>query len=66
MHEAKEVTTPLSPSDKLKLNDKSSPYDSTKYRQVLGTLQDLSLTRPNVSFAINKLAQFMHQPTSNH
>ena len=66
MHEAKEVSTPLSPHEALKLNDGSPSHNATEYHQVLGSLQYLSLTRPDVYFAVNKLAQFMHKPSSTH
>jgi hypothetical protein len=38
----------------------------TVYREVVGILQYLSLTRPDVSFVLNKLFQFMHSPTDEH
>ncbi|KAL5820074.1 hypothetical protein ACOSQ4_023916 [Xanthoceras sorbifolium] len=66
MSDAKPVSTPLSLTDPLKLDDGSPSTDSTQYRQVIGSLQYLSLTRPDVSFVVNKLSQFMHRPTSNH
>ena len=34
-----------------------------QYRQVVGSLQYITLTRPDISFSVNKLSQFMHQPT---
>ncbi|KAL1200883.1 Retrovirus-related Pol polyprotein from transposon RE2 [Cardamine amara subsp. amara] len=37
-----------------------------EYRTVVGSLQYLSLTRPDISFAVGKLSQYMHQPTSEH
>ncbi|RVW77085.1 Retrovirus-related Pol polyprotein from transposon RE1 [Vitis vinifera] len=40
--------------------------DPTPYRAAVGSLQYLSLTRPDISFAVNRMAQFMHQPTSEH
>ena len=66
MQDAKEVTTPLSTSESLKLCDGSPATDSTQYRQVLGSLQYLALTRPDISFAVNKLSQFMHRPSTTH
>ncbi|OMP07867.1 hypothetical protein CCACVL1_01202 [Corchorus capsularis] len=37
-----------------------------EYRSVIGALQHLSITRPGISFAANKLAQFINQPTDVH
>ena len=66
MHGAKDVTTPLSTSIVLKLIDGTSSADSTEFRSVIGALQYLSLTRPDISFVVNKLSQFMHKPTTTH
>jgi hypothetical protein len=66
MDAAKPTHTPLSTSTTLTLNDGTAAADSTLYRQIIGALQYLNLTRPDLSFAINKLSQFMHKPTSLH
>ncbi|VVA23262.1 Hypothetical predicted protein, partial [Prunus dulcis] len=66
MDGAKEVSTPLSPSDSLVLNDGTPPTDATRFRQIIGGLQYLNLTRPDISFAVNKLSQFMHKPSESH
>ena len=66
MQDAKVVATPLSTGESLKLCDGSPTTDSTQYRQVLGSLQYLALTRPDISFAVNKLSQYMHQPSAIH
>lgn len=34
--------------------------------KIVGSLQYLACTRPDISFAINKLSQFMHNPRQNH
>ncbi|KAK0578293.1 hypothetical protein LWI29_008165 [Acer saccharum] len=64
MLEANAVSTPLWLSDSLRLADGSAPTDATKYRQVVGSLQYLSLTHSDVSFAVNKLSQFMNRSTT--
>jgi hypothetical protein len=38
----------------------------TLYRSVVGVLQYATLTRPDISFSVNKVSQFMHQPTELH
>jgi hypothetical protein len=63
---AKEVSTPLSTTVALQLIDGTSSVDSTEFRRVIGGLQYLSLTRPDISFAVNKLSQFMHKPSTTH
>jgi hypothetical protein len=66
MSGAKSTTTPLCMTTPLKLNDGSAPADSKMFRTMVGALQYITLTRPDLSFAINKLSQFMHQPTQVH
>jgi hypothetical protein len=66
MDGAKDVTTPLSTSVSLKLNDGSAAVNPTEYCKVIGALQYLSLTRPDISFAVNKLSQFMHCSSTIH
>ena len=48
------------------LTSGSSLFDPTEYRQVIGTLQYLLITRPDIAFAINKFSQYMHCPTTEH
>jgi hypothetical protein len=63
---AKTVHTLMSVSAKLLLDDGSAGCDTIEYRRTIGSLQYLSLTRPDLGFAINRLAQFMHKPTITH
>ena len=40
--------------------------DSVKYRSLVGALQYLTLTRPDISFAVKKVRQFLHTLTTVH
>ena len=66
MSGAKDVSTPLSTTQSLKLIDGTAAVDSSEFRRIIGRLQYLALTRPDISFAVNRLSQFMHKPTTNH
>jgi hypothetical protein len=64
----KPMTTPTSTSEKLSLHDgvDLGLEDATRYRSIVGALQYLTLTRPDISFSINKVCQFIHKPTTVH
>jgi histone deacetylase 1/2 len=49
--------TPLFTADKLSLQDGDplGPEDTTNYRSIVGALQYLTLTRPDISFSVNKV-----------
>ena len=68
MDKAKAVDTPLSVSEKLGVTDgtKLETKDATCYRSLVGALQYLTLTRPNISLSVNKVCQFLHSPTTAH
>lgn len=67
MTQAKPVATPLpTGSSSLTLHSGTALSNPTEFRAVLGSLQYLLLTRPDIAFAVNKLSQFMHRPTSEH
>jgi histone deacetylase 1/2 len=68
MSSCKPVCTPISTSEKLSahVGNPLGPNDATTYRSVVGALQNLTLTRPDISFAVNKVCQFLHAPTEVH
>jgi hypothetical protein len=62
MHEAKPISSPMSSSSSLSAFSGDPMEDPTLYRNTVGSLQYLSLTRPDLGFAINRVCQFMHRP----
>jgi hypothetical protein len=63
---AKPIATPMSASTTLSCFEGSTITDSTQYRSTVGSLQYLSLTRPDIAFAVNKVSQFMQDPRDTH
>lgn len=62
MHLAQPVSTLMASYLKLSKFDTPTFDDGTLYRSIIGGLQYLSFTRPEISFAIKKLCQFMDPP----
>ncbi|GJT77266.1 retrovirus-related pol polyprotein from transposon TNT 1-94 [Tanacetum coccineum] len=60
------VSSPMVTSSSLSLNDSTAFSNLVKYRQVVGSLQYVPLSRPGMAFAVNKVCQYMHAPTENH
>jgi histone deacetylase 1/2 len=68
MHDCKLAPTPLSSSEQLSLTVGTplGSEDCTQYRSIVGALQYLTLTRPDLSFSVNKVCQYLHAPTTEH
>jgi histone deacetylase 1/2 len=68
MKNCKPMNTPMSSTDKLSIHDGDplGPKDTIEYRSIVGALQYLTLTRPDISFAVNKVYQLLHKPTTVH
>jgi hypothetical protein len=64
----KPVGTSLSSSEKLSAHVREllGPMDATHYRNIVGGLQYLTLTRPDLAFSVNKVCQYLHAPTTLH
>jgi len=63
---AKPVSTPLPTSPPISLHSGMTLSDPTEYRTIIESLQYLSMTRPHITYAVNKLSQYMHQPSTEH
>jgi hypothetical protein len=64
----KAISTPLSATDKLLKNQgvALNEKEQFKYRSTVGALRCLTLTRPDISFSVNKVSQYIHNPTDAH
>jgi Reverse transcriptase (RNA-dependent DNA polymerase) len=66
MNDAKTVTTPMATGNMLSKYDGESMENPHLFRSIVGALQYVTITRPDVSFAINRVSQYMHAPTTAH
>ncbi|XP_050104869.1 uncharacterized mitochondrial protein AtMg00810-like [Malus sylvestris] len=66
MCDAKPLTTPATTGRKLSLYEGEPLSDGTLFRSIVGALQYLLFTRPDIAFAVNQVCQYMHSPTTTH
>ncbi|KAI5328385.1 hypothetical protein L3X38_027782 [Prunus dulcis] len=66
LHEANPCLTPVATGSQLSSLHGSSLSDPTQYHSLVGMLQYLTLIHLDISFAVNQVCQFMHQPTGIH
>jgi histone deacetylase 1/2 len=66
MAEAKGITTPMVSSLKLSRFGPDSLPDPHEYRSIVGALQYVTLTRPEIAFCVNKVCQFLSSPLLTH
>ena len=64
--DSKIVDTPIEYNCRLNSHDGESPSDATLYRQLVGSLIYLTVTRPDISYADHVVSQFMAAPRSSH
>eukprot|EP00268_Persea_americana_P059265 TRINITY_DN7252_c0_g2_i3.p1 TRINITY_DN7252_c0_g2~~TRINITY_DN7252_c0_g2_i3.p1 ORF type:complete len:904 (-),score=94.40 TRINITY_DN7252_c0_g2_i3:300-3011(-) len=60
------VDTPLEVNVKLRQQDGDLLPDPTFYRRLVGSLVYLTITRPDLSYAVNLVSQFMTAPRHHH
>ncbi|GKV25437.1 hypothetical protein SLEP1_g34876 [Rubroshorea leprosula] len=66
LNDGKSVSTPLEPNVKLTPMDGSPLFDPTRYRQSVGSLIYLTMTRLDIAYVLHIVSQFMAGPRSTH
>jgi Reverse transcriptase (RNA-dependent DNA polymerase) len=63
---AEPISTPLAIAPPLyKFGSEVMP-DLSLFRSIVGALQYVTITQPDIAFAVNRVSQFMHNPTVQH
>ncbi|KAG6436305.1 hypothetical protein SASPL_101199 [Salvia splendens] len=60
------ASTPMDSTKQLQLDAEDPLPDPTIYRRLIGRLVYLCITRPDITFAVNKLSQYLSNPCSDH
>ncbi|KAI0501654.1 hypothetical protein KFK09_016599 [Dendrobium nobile] len=63
--DCKAVPTPVIPDSKQRDSPLQLFSDPSLYRRIAGSLQYLSITRPDIAFATNRVCQHMQSPTAH-
>uniref|UniRef100_A0A2N9J3P2 CCHC-type domain-containing protein n=1 Tax=Fagus sylvatica TaxID=28930 RepID=A0A2N9J3P2_FAGSY len=66
MFDTKPAKTPCCPNTRLTLTDGTPLQEPHSYKSLVGALHYLTFTRPDLSFAVHQVCQFMHSPTTTH
>ena len=66
MLEAKPISSPMVSSCKLSKHGSDLLQDASFYRSAVGALQYVTITHPELSFAVIKVCQFMFSPLESH
>ncbi|XP_048228756.1 secreted RxLR effector protein 161-like [Ricinus communis] len=60
------VQNPIVPSCRLTRDENGARVDSSRYKQLIGSLMYLTATRPDIMFIMSLLSRYMEQPTELH
>ncbi|GAB2300257.1 hypothetical protein Dimus_038611 [Dionaea muscipula] len=66
MDGAKPILTPCTMGQKLSQHTDEPLPDPYEYRSIVGALQYVTVTHPDISFAVSQVSQFLQQSTMDH
>ena len=66
MLDCKLVDTPMDPNVKLVPSQGELLRDPGRYRRLIGKLNYLTITRPDISFPVSVVSQFLQSPCDSH
>lgn len=66
MSNCKPIATPIDTRAKLSATDGAPVSDPSLYHSLAGALQYLTLTRPDITYAVQQVCLFMHDPREPH
>ena len=66
MEKCNPVVTPIAIGTKISKNDQGSNMDPTLYKKLVGSLIYLTITRPDIIFAVSFISRFMESLKSTH
>jgi hypothetical protein len=66
LENANSVRNPMVPGMKLMKNEDGEQVDMTRYKQMVGSLMYLSVTRPDIMFVVGLISRYIEKPTNLH
>ncbi|KAK9063841.1 hypothetical protein SSX86_017713 [Deinandra increscens subsp. villosa] len=66
MIETKNCDAPMIPNGRLGAHEGDPLADAEKYRRIVGKLNYLTITRPDIAFPVSVVSQFMSSPRTSH
>lgn len=66
MASSKEASTAITTSSSFSLNDGSTSLKGDDFQNLIGLLQYLTITCPDIRYVVNQLSQFIHKSTTQH
>ena len=66
MIDCKPMSTPMDPNVRLQEDEGNDLEDMTMYRQLVGSLIYLTLTRPDISYPVGVVSRYISKPKKPH